>query len=74
MTSLERLLDEGRQQGLEQGRLLERREMLLEQLREKFGELSDADEAKIAEADAETLASCIKRVIRADSVAAVLGK
>jgi predicted transposase YdaD len=69
MTSLERLLDEGRQQG----RLLERRELLLEQLREKFGELSDADEAKIAEADAETLADCVKRIIRADSVAAVLG-
>ena len=69
MTSLERLLDEGRQQG----RLLERREMLLELLQEKFGEPTDADKAKVDEADAETLARYVKRVVRADSIAAVLG-
>ena len=69
MTSLERLLDKGRQQGRMQGQ----REMLLELLREKFGEVSNADEAKIAEADAEALARYTKRVVRADSVAAVRG-
>ena len=47
--------------------------MLLELLQEKFGEPTDAERAKVDEADAETLARYIKRVVRADSIAAVLG-
>src|SRR5690606_10226596 len=54
------------------GRLLERREMLLELLQEKFGEPTDAERAEVDEADAETLARYIERVVRADSIAAVL--
>jgi hypothetical protein len=69
MNSLDRLLE----QGIEKGRRLGQAEMLLELLRDKFGEVSDADVQRVTTADEETLAGYRKRLLSADSVAAVLG-
>ena len=47
--------------------------MLLEQLRHKFGELTDALLARVRQADEATLDDHAKRAFTADSIEAVLG-
>ena len=47
--------------------------MFVDFLRDKFGEVSEADVARVEQADEETLKRYRKRFATADSVAAVLG-
>lgn len=81
MNSLDKLIEKGRKQGLEKG--LEKglkkglkkgqAKMFLDFLRDKYGDLSEDDVARVEQADEETLERYRKRFATADSVAAVLG-
>jgi hypothetical protein len=48
-----------------------KRKVLAEQLAEKFGELGSEELERIEQADDPTLNACLKRIVRADSIAAV---
>ena len=69
MTAADQLMERGREQGLKQGleRGLElgRREMLLDQLRERFGALPDAAVARVTTAGLADLQAWSKRVLTA---------
>ena len=69
MTAADQLMERGREQGLKQGREqgleLGRREMLLDQLRERFGVLPDAVVARVTVAGMTDLQVWSKRVLRA---------
>lgn len=65
MTIAEELRQEGRKEG--------QKEMLLHLLREKFVELRDDEVARVETADDAMLDQYAKRILTADSVAAVLG-
>lgn len=66
MNSVEKLIEEGRQQG--------HRQTLTKLLRLKFGDVSADDIERIEHADEAELDEYISRVLTADSVAAVLGR
>lgn len=65
--------DHLREQGRQQGREQERREMVLGQLRERFGVLSDAAVARVGAADMGQLLTWSKRVLTAPTLDDVLG-
>ena len=77
MDSVDKLIEEGMQMGLSkgrtEGRTEGRKQMLLDLMRLKFGELSEADIARVEQADESALRQYSLRVLTADSVAAVLG-
>jgi predicted transposase YdaD len=73
MNSVERLREEGRQQGREEGRTEGQRDMLIEQLREKFVGVEDADVARVEQADEAALERYLRRIVTADSIDAVFG-
>ena len=64
MTAADQLMERGREQGLKQGR----REMLLDQLRERFGELPDPVLARVTAAGVEELHAWCKRVLTAPAL------
>jgi hypothetical protein len=55
-----------------QGEREAKRKVLAEQLAEKFGTLGAEVLERIEQADDATLDACLKRIVRADSIAAVL--
>jgi len=61
MTAADQLMERGREQGLKQGR----REMLLDLLRQRFGELPGATVAQVAVAGLEELQAWSQRVLTA---------
>jgi hypothetical protein len=77
MNSVDRLREEGRQQGREEGRQQGRaealRHVLIEQLREKFEGVEDADVARVEHANEAALERYLKRIVTADSIDAVFG-
>jgi len=73
MDSVDKLIEEGMQMGLSKGRAEGRKQMLLDQLKLKFGELNEADIARVEEADESALRQYSERVLTADSIGAVLG-
>jgi acyl-CoA hydrolase len=60
MTAADQLMERGRTQG--------RREMLIDQLRERFGALPDAVAAQVAAAGIAELQAWSKRVLRASTL------
>ena len=73
MTAAEELREEGRQEGERKGRKEERRNVLLKQLRVRFGELPEAAVARVNAAHPAELDLWVERVITAPSLAEVLG-
>ncbi len=73
MTILDMLEQESRAAGRAEGFLEAQRQVLLKQLRAKFGGLAESDVAKVERADVETLDRYLDRILTADSLAAVLG-
>ena len=69
---LEKGLEKGRKEGLEQGREAERRELLLEQLRARFGALPRSAAARVRAADPAQLKRWLVRVVTAPTLAEVL--
>jgi hypothetical protein len=67
MTAADQLMERGRAQGLVQGR----REVLLDQLRERFGALSDATVARVTAAGTTELQAWSKRVLTAPALSDV---
>ena len=65
MTAADQLMERGREQGLKQGLERGRREMLLDQLRERFGVLPDAVVARVTAAGMTELQAWSKRVLTA---------
>lgn len=65
MTAGEKLIERGREQGLKQGLELGRRALLLDLLRERFGELPDAAVARVTAAGMAELQAWSKRVLTA---------
>jgi predicted transposase/invertase (TIGR01784 family) len=65
-------LQQGREQGLQQGFVQARRELLEKQMRLKFGPLPDAMIARIHAADLETLDRWVERILTADTPDAVV--
>jgi hypothetical protein len=63
---LEDVREEGRQEG--------QRQLLLKQVRHRFGELSEADSARLASADVETLGRWAERIFTATSIEELFGK
>lgn len=61
-------------EGLEQGRVSERREMLLALLEGRFGDVVETKRSKILEADADQLKAWALRVLHADSIDAVFSE
>lgn len=70
---MEKGLEQGMEQGLEKGELRGLRKALLNLLNLKFGEVSAADEARVAAASVAELETWIPRVLTAESAAAVFG-
>jgi predicted transposase/invertase (TIGR01784 family) len=64
MTAADQLMERGREQGIKLGR----REMLLDQLRERFGALSDAVVAQVTAAGVTELQAWSKRVLTAPAL------
>ncbi len=60
--------EKGREEGRDEGRDEGRREMLLDVLRERFGELSEATQARIATASGATLSRWAKRSYAASTI------
>lgn len=73
MTTAERLRREGRIEGRREGELLAKREMLLLQLRQRFGRLPALALERIDEADVAELNVWFGRVLSASSLDEVLG-
>jgi predicted transposase YdaD len=73
----ERVFAEGKREGEREGKREGEREgkqkTLVKQLTLKFGDLSEPDLLRIAQADAAVLETYLERVLTADSIAAVLG-
>jgi hypothetical protein len=67
-SAADQLLERGRREGIQLGR----REMLLEQLRTRFGELPEAATARVNAADAAQINLWAKRVLTAPTLADVL--
>jgi predicted transposase/invertase (TIGR01784 family) len=69
---LDQGLDQGLEQGLEQGRkegvLTGQREVLLRQLRHRFGDLHETHRRRVQEADQPTLATWTERILSASSI------
>ena len=65
MTAADQLMERGREQGFQQGLERGRREMLLDQLRERFGALPDAAVARLTAAGMAELQAWSKRVLTA---------
>jgi hypothetical protein len=64
MTAADQLMERGREQGIKLGR----REMLLDQLRERFGALPDVAVARVTAAGMTELQTWSKRVLRASTL------
>lgn len=69
LTAAEQLIERGRQQGLQGSR-----DMLLDQLRERFGVLPDTASARVAAADLPQLREWSRRVLKAPTLDDVLGR
>ncbi len=65
MTAADQLMERGRAQGLKQGLEVGRREMLLDLLRERFGELPGATVAQVTAAGLDELQAWSKRMLTA---------
>jgi len=65
MTAADQLMERGREQGIKQGVEVGRREMLLDQLRERFGALPDTVVARVTAAGLAELRTWSKRVLTA---------
>ena len=74
MNSLDKLIERRLQEHMPRVLLAERREVLLKQLRLRFGELSDEQVAVVGAAGMDDLEGCLERVLTADSVSAVFGE
>jgi hypothetical protein len=72
MTAGEILIQQGREQGLEQGTLLTLRGTLLKQLRKRFGELPDPVRARIEAAGSAQLDAWLDRFVTAASLDEVM--
>ena len=73
MTTAERLINQGVAKGRDQGRVEERAEVLLRQIRLKFPEAVDAAlEERVRSADPATLDRGVERILTAESIEAVL--
>jgi len=68
MTWGERLREEGRQEGREAVALAAKREMLLDVLRIRFGEVPDMLAATIAQADDTQLSEVLQRAVLATNL------
>ena len=73
MTIIEEMLQQGRQEGRQEGLHEGKQEMLLSLLQEKFGELSDEAVRRVKGASDEEVNRLSKRLLTADSLAAVFG-
>lgn len=74
VTFAQRLHEEGRAQGIQQGRQQARRDMLLELLRQRFGAaVDDIAERRVASASTEQLEQWTKRVLSVATLAELLG-
>ena len=71
MSWAEQLRDEGRQQGLEQGRLQKHVELLMRLIRLKFGEPSAEVVARVEAASAEQLDAWTERILTAETLEAL---
>jgi flagellar biosynthesis/type III secretory pathway protein FliH len=66
-------LEAGREEGLEAGREEGRRQILAQQIRHRFGELSEAHSARLASAGVETLGLWAERILTASSMEDLFG-
>ena len=66
--------DELRDEGIEQGRLSGRQELLLRQIGLKFGSVPEPARAAVAQASLEALDAMAERILTASTVAQVLGE
>ena len=73
MTTAEMLRREGRQEGRQEGLQDGKREMLLRQLRQRFGRVPAVTVARVGKAGAAELDAWADRVLSAESLDAVLG-
>ena len=65
--------DELRDEGIEQGRLSGRQELLLRQIRVKFGDVPEVARAAVAQASLEALDAMAERILTANTIAEVIG-
>jgi predicted transposase YdaD len=66
-SAAEQLIQRGKQEGLETGRLQALRQTLAQLLRSRFGRLDAATEERIANAAPETLERCLARILTAEN-------
>ena len=71
-TAADVLREEGIEQGLAQGRLSGRQELLLKMLQLKFGDASEATRAAVAAASIEALDAMAERILTATTIAEVV--
>ena len=73
MTLAEQLIDKGKREGELEGKLLEKQEVLLKLLTQKFGALADADKRKIkGSRDPDKLDQAIGLILKSETTAEVL--
>ena len=77
MTVAEQLIargkEEGKRQGILEGKLKEKQEVLLKQLAQKFGAVSEVDESRIMETqDPNKLDQALSLILKSDSIEEIL--
>ncbi|MFT3769880.1 MAG: hypothetical protein QM820_30995 [Minicystis sp.] len=65
VTAAEQLMQRGLEKGRTEGRVMERREMLLDLLRARFGVLDPTAEARVLAADPDQLKGWMLRIVKA---------
>ena len=73
MTVAEQLIEKGKREGEQEGKLLEKQEVLIQLLVQKFGALADADKQKIkGTRDPDKLDQAIGLILKTETMAEVL--